>query len=39
MSYATKAGFFYIVCDDEPGFGSTYVSDGGLMIISRFPII
>lgn len=39
IQYATKAGFFYIECDDEPSFGSTYVSDGGLMIISRFPII
>ena len=38
-SYATKAGFFYIVHDDDPGFFSTYCSDGGLMILSRFPII
>ena len=38
-SYATKAGFFYIVHDDDPSFFSSYVSDGGLMILSRFPII
>lgn len=39
VSYATKAGFFYIVQDDEPGLFSSYLSDGGLMILSRFPII
>jgi len=39
MAYATKAGFLYIVHDDDPGYGSTYISDGGLMILSRFPIV
>ena len=35
----TKAGFFYIATDDDPEFLSTNISDGGLMIISRFPIV
>jgi endonuclease/exonuclease/phosphatase family metal-dependent hydrolase len=36
---ATKNGFFYYVEDKEPGFFSKYISDGGLLIISRFPIV
>jgi hypothetical protein len=39
ISYATKAGFLHIVHDDEPSFGSSYLTDGGLMILSRFPIL
>jgi hypothetical protein len=35
----TKAGFFYIAADDDPEFLSTNLSDGGLMIVSRFPIV
>lgn len=36
---AIKAGFLYHVEDDDPHFASTYISDGGLMILSRFPIV
>ena len=38
-SLATKAGFFYIVQNDDPSIFSSYVTCGGLMILSRFPII
>jgi len=39
VAYALKAGFFYHVCDDQPQFSSSYVSDGGLIIFSRLPIV
>jgi hypothetical protein len=39
IAYLTKAGFFYIATDDEPEFLSTNITDGGLMIASRFPIV
>lgn len=39
IAYAVKAGFFYHFCDEDPQFGSTYLSDGGLVILSKFPII
>lgn len=39
ITYLLKAGFFYIVMDDDPEFISTNISDGGLMIASRFPIV
>mgnify|MGYP000950468032 CR=1 FL=1 len=34
-----KAGFLYIVQDDDPHFASSYISDGGILIMSRFPIV
>lgn len=39
IQYATKAGFLYIVTDDDPPSGGTYLFDGGLVILSRFPIV
>ena len=39
ISYAMKAGFLYYVEDEQPQFTTSYVTDGGIMIISRFPIV
>ena len=39
ISYAQKAGFVYHAVCDLPGFFSGYSTDGGLLIVSRFPII
>ena len=39
ISYAIKAGFFYITHDDDPNYFGSQLSDGGLMILSRFPIV
>jgi endonuclease/exonuclease/phosphatase family metal-dependent hydrolase len=36
---ATKAGFFFYIDTSSPGFISKYMVDGGLLILSRFPII
>lgn len=35
---AVKNGFFYFVEADSPSFFSKYISDGGILILSRFPI-
>jgi len=34
-----KAGFHYHAQSDEPSLFSSYVTDGGLLILSRFPIL
>ncbi len=39
ISYAQKAGFMYHCVSDAPGFFSGYATDGGLAILSRFPIV
>ena len=36
---AIKAGFLYICEDGAPAFSTTYICDGGTMILSRFPIV
>ena len=39
ITYARKAGFLYHVVNDYPSLFSGYAVDGGLLILSRFPII
>mmetsp|Transcript_16780 Transcript_16780/g.25853 ORF Transcript_16780/g.25853 Transcript_16780/m.25853 type:complete len:128 (+) Transcript_16780:52-435(+) len=39
LAMAMKAGFIYQAQDDAPAYESSYVLDGGLVIISRFPIV
>ncbi len=39
ISYAQKAGLIYHAVCDPPGFFSGYSTDGGLLIVSRFPIL
>ena len=34
-----KAGFMYYHEDPEPSYTSSWFGNGGLLIISRFPII
>jgi endonuclease/exonuclease/phosphatase family metal-dependent hydrolase len=36
---ATKAGFFFYIDSSSPTFVSKYMVDGGLVILSRFPIV
>ncbi len=36
---ATKSGFFFYVDTSSPSFISKYMVDGGLLILSRFPIV
>lgn len=36
---ATIAGFFFLVDTSSPDFISNYMVDGGLVILSRFPIV
>ena len=36
---ATKQGFFFYVETESPSFMSKYMVDGGLIILSRFPIV
>jgi endonuclease/exonuclease/phosphatase family metal-dependent hydrolase len=36
---ATKSGFFFYVDTSSPSFLSKYMVDGGLIILSRFPIV
>ncbi len=36
---ATISGFFFFVDTSSPDFLSRYLADGGLMILSRFPIV
>jgi endonuclease/exonuclease/phosphatase family metal-dependent hydrolase len=36
---ASLAGFFFYVDTNSPSFVSRYMVDGGLLIISRFPIV
>eukprot|EP00347_Sterkiella_histriomuscorum_P022181 403331390 len=39
ITYAHRAGFMYHCISDPPPFFSGYATDGGLVILSRFPII
>ncbi len=39
ITYAKKAGFNYHVVNEYPSLFSGYATDGGLLILSRFPII
>lgn len=39
IQYSVKAGFFHVVSDEDPQYASTYFGDGGLVILSRFPIV
>ena len=39
IAKATKAGFLYSICDENASFMSTQILDGGLVILSRFPIV
>ena len=39
ISYAQKAGLIYHAVSDQPGLFSGYATDGGLLIVSRFPIV
>jgi len=39
ISYAKKAGLIYHAVCDPPSLFSGYATDGGLLILSRFPII
>lgn len=36
---ATKNGLFFYVEQNAPSFYSRYIADGGLLILSRFPIV
>ena len=36
---AQKAGFLYSATVEDPSFNRTYLGDGGIMILSRFPIL
>lgn len=36
---ATKSGFFFFIDTISPSFVSKYMVDGGLVILSRFPIV
>ena len=39
ISYAERLGFFFFYKSPEPSFFSPFLIDGGLLILSRFPII
>jgi endonuclease/exonuclease/phosphatase family metal-dependent hydrolase len=39
IRHATKTGFFFYIDTSSPSFMSKYLIDGGLVILSRFPII
>ena len=39
LSYTMKAGFLYRSMDPEIGYDQTHIMDGGVLIISRFPIV
>jgi hypothetical protein len=39
IAMTVKSGFLYHVSDNAPSFSSSYISDGGVMIISRLPIV
>jgi endonuclease/exonuclease/phosphatase family metal-dependent hydrolase len=39
IRFAVKSGFFFFVDSPSPSFLSKYLADGGLVILSRFPII
>lgn len=39
IKYANKAGYFFYCECPSPSFFSKYVAEGGLIILSRFPIV
>jgi endonuclease/exonuclease/phosphatase family metal-dependent hydrolase len=39
INCANKSGFGYYAESPSPSFFSTYVADGGLLVLSRFPIV
>lgn len=39
IAYGMKAGFKYYAVCDQPTLFSGYFTDGGLLILSRFPIL
>ena len=39
ITYAKKAGYTYHAVNDMPSLFSGYATDGGLLTLSRFPII
>ena len=39
ITYAQRCGFLYYTSSDQPSLFSGYATDGGLVIMSRFPII
>ncbi len=39
ISYAQKSGLIYHTSSEQPSFFSGYATDGGLVILSRFPIV
>ena len=39
IAYGERLGFFFHAKSPEPSFFSPYLIDGGLLIISRFPIV
>ena len=39
IKVAVSNGFFFFVQDNEPSYFSKYCSDGGILILSRFPIV
>ena len=39
LKMAQKAGFGYFVQSDPPSFGRSSLIDGGLLILSRYPIV
>ena len=36
---AKKAGFDHHFCSSRPGFFEKYMIDGGLIVLSKFPIV
>jgi endonuclease/exonuclease/phosphatase family metal-dependent hydrolase len=39
IKYANKSGLFFYSCSPSPSFFSKFLVDGGLLILSRFPIV
>jgi hypothetical protein len=39
ITYAKKAGLIYHAVNTSPGLFSGYATDGGLVTLSRFPIV
>jgi endonuclease/exonuclease/phosphatase family metal-dependent hydrolase len=39
INYAKKAGFLYSAVSPTPSMFSKYLTDGGLLVLSRFPIV
>ena len=39
IGYAQRAGLVYYALPDLPSFFSGFATDGGLLVLSRFPIV